>query len=82
LVLYNPALPGRMGGLVTFVSFLPDLLSDVQVWIALVATWLGQWPHAAGAAFGGILLVIMAAAVAVALWQAVYRTVLVWLRTR
>ena len=71
-----------MGEFVTFVFFLADLLSGVQVWTALVVAWLGQWPHAADAAFGGILLVIMAAAVAVALWQAVYRTVLVWLRTR
>jgi hypothetical protein len=71
-----------MGGLVTFVFFLPDMLSGVQVWIALIVAWLGQWPHVTSAAFGGILLIIMAVAVAVALWQAVYRTVLVWLRTR
>lgn len=78
----NPALPGRKRGFVTFVFFLPDLLSGVRAWIALVVGWFDQLPHAAGAAFGGVLLIVMAAAVAVALWQAVYRTVLVWLRTR
>lgn len=66
----------------TFVFFLPDLLSGSHFWISAVAALLGEVRHAAGAAFGLILLLAMASAVTVALWQAIYRTVLVWLHSR
>ena len=65
-----------------FAFFLPELLSSNSFSIDIVVAWFDALRHAVGAAIGVILLFTMASAVAVATWQAIYRTVLGWLGTR